>query len=67
MSTDTSVSVDAAVDPASAPAEPEEAIDPRDECATTAGGPTMVLLFTGGFVLVSLLRRHRRKKRRLAG
>jgi hypothetical protein len=73
MSIDTSVSNDA---PAAAtdtltdpgpvsierpPAQP--AGEPGDDGATTPGGPTMILILTGIYVLVSWLRRRHRRRR----
>ncbi|MGB3485128.1 MAG: hypothetical protein WBB07_23275 [Mycobacterium sp.] len=40
--------------------------EPGDDGATTPGGPTMVLIITGVLVLISWLRRHRRRRRKTA-
>jgi hypothetical protein len=72
-SIDTSVSSDAPVaatetltDPDTAVSDPKPARpagEPGEDGATTPGGPTMVLILTGSFVLISWLRRRRRKRR----
>lgn len=36
---------------------------PEDDYATTPGGPTMIWIFTGIFVMVTWLRRRYRKRR----
>ena len=77
MSIDTSVSNDAPAaatdtltDPAPGhteirPAQP--AGEPGEDGATTPGGPTMILIFTGIYVLVTWLRRrHRRRTQSLS-
>ncbi|AQA05798.1 hypothetical protein BVC93_29375 [Mycobacterium sp. MS1601] len=67
MSIDSSVSTDAPAPATTAPdidASVEGAVEqPEDDYATTAGGPTMIWIFTGLFVLVTWLRRRHRKRR----
>lgn len=71
MSIDSSATTDAPAATTGAPADPESAapyLDDADEDmddvgSTTAGGPTMIWVLTGIFVLVSWLRRRRRKRR----
>ena len=77
MSIDTSVSSNApaaATDtlthpgPAHTETRPPQPVgEPGEDGATTPGGPTMILIFTGIYVLVTWLRRrHRRRTQSLS-
>ena len=72
MSIDTSVSSNAPAaatetltNPSTQPTEPRQAQpagEPGEDGATTPGGPTMILIFTGIYVLVTWLRRRHRRR-----
>jgi hypothetical protein len=66
MSIDTSVTTDkpdANTEPDPDGSSPDVVAEPEDDYSTTAGGPTMIWVFTGIFVVATWLRRRYRKRR----
>lgn len=70
MSIESSVTTDVPAPATAAPPDVDTSatdaeVQPEDDYGTTPGGPTMIWIFTGIFVLATWLRRRYRKRREL--